>query len=484
MWAVEKYKQFIQGYKCKIMTDHSALHWLYNKQELPSRLARWLVTLREYDLEIIHRKGKMHQDADTLSRYPVERAPDNELDFGIDFDSCFLVYKSDDQSVKDPRVTNQNLQIISDFEVTTINNLRELQQRDKYCTKIMSQLNNENVKRGLNEFLIIDDILMKTRFGHLVVVVPKKLINEILFNCHDHVSASHLGFEKTYDKIKSRYFWPHMLRDIKLYCDTCVHCQTRKRRQGSPPGLMMPIKTNGPWDTVGIDILGSFPKSTNYGNRYIVVCTDLFTKYIELRAIPDATAETIADFLLNQIIYRHSMMRKLLSDRGKQFTSEMFKELVSLLGINQIFTTAYHPATNGNVERFNSTLASMISMYVNSQHRDWDLHIQAHAFAYNVSKHKSTNYSPFELLYGRKAILPFEKPFSLDFPDSNTYAEYLRDNLDQAIMATKMNIDSSQTQAKSYFDRNRVEVNYDIGELVLIKKPIRKVGHSSKLFHD
>lgn len=159
----------------------------------------------------------------TLSRYPVDAAPE-ELDFGIDYDSCYLVYNNE-------TTLESDMQIIDDNEITTINSIREAQQKDKFCSKIMLQLESDNGKRGLNEFLIIDGVLMKTRFGYLTVIVPKTLISEVLFNCHDHVSASHLGFDKTYDKIKTRYYWPHMLRDVKLYCDTCMHCQTRKRRQ-------------------------------------------------------------------------------------------------------------------------------------------------------------------------------------------------------------------------------------------------------------
>lgn len=310
------------------------------------------------------------------------------------------------------------------------------------------------------------------------------MLKIILYLCHDHVSSSHLGFRKTFDKIKSRYFWPHMAIDVKNYVDTCIHCQTRKRRYGHPPGLLMPIQSSGPWKIVGIDILESFPKSVNYGNRYIIVCTDLFTKYVELRAVPDATAETVADFLLNQVIYRHSVMQKLLSDRGRQLISEVFKELLALLGVNQVFTTAYHPSTNGNVERFNSTLANTIAMYVDSRHQDWDLNIQAHTFAYNASCNKSTRYSPFELMYGRKPVLPFENATPQRFTNLNTYSEYLQKNFKDALELARINLDSAQQAYKTQFDKNRIEVDYAIGEKVLIKKPVRKVGHSTKLFHD
>lgn len=185
MWACEKFKQFIQGYECTVITDHSALHWLYTKQELLSRLARWLVRLREFDLEIVHRKEKVHKDADTLSRHAIEPATQIELDFGIDFDSCNVV------------INGFGMEAVNEELNISLENFMKAQLSDLFCQKMIELINSQNKKRHDKEFLIVKNILMKTRFGNLVAVMPKSLVKDVMFLCHDHVGASHLGFNKT-----------------------------------------------------------------------------------------------------------------------------------------------------------------------------------------------------------------------------------------------------------------------------------------------
>ncbi|GFT32303.1 transposon Ty3-I Gag-Pol polyprotein [Trichonephila clavipes] len=117
--------------------------------------------------------------------------------------------------------------------------------------------------------------------------------------------------------------------------------------------------------------LGDFQKSA-HGNKWIIVCTDYSTRYAITKALPTAEVAEIAKFLLEEIVLRHGAPRVIITDRGAVFRSRLVSSLVDLCNIDHRFTTAYHPQTNGLTERFNKTLADMLSMYVDVEQKNWD----------------------------------------------------------------------------------------------------------------
>ncbi|GFS71567.1 retrovirus-related Pol polyprotein from transposon 17.6 [Trichonephila clavipes] len=216
----------------------------------------------------------------------------------------------------------------------------------------------------------LDKFLAVTTNGKLwLPVIPKHLRADILRHFHDAPTAGHLGFAKTYDRIRKRFYWPGMYRNVVRYVMHCRECQRRKSVPQRPPGRLVPIPPAiAPFHRIGIDLLGRFPKSA-HGNKWIIVCTDYSTRYAITKALPTAEVAEIAKFLLEEIVFRHGAPRVIITDRGAVFRSRLVSSLVDLCNIDHRFTTAYHPQTNGLTERFNKTLADMLSMYVDVEQK-------------------------------------------------------------------------------------------------------------------
>ncbi|GFS69447.1 transposon Tf2-6 polyprotein [Trichonephila clavipes] len=191
-----------------------------------------------------------------------------------------------------------------------------------------------------------DKFLAVTTNGKLwLPVIPKHLRADILRHFHDAPTAGHLGFAKTYDRIRKRFYWPGMYRNVVRYVMHCRECQRRKSVPQRPPGRLVPIPPAiAPFHRIGIYLLGRF----------------------------QTEVDEIAKFLLEEIVLRHGAPRVIITDRGAVFRSRLVSSLVDLCNIDHRFTTAYHPQTNGLTERFNKTLADMLSMYVDVEQKNWD----------------------------------------------------------------------------------------------------------------
>ena len=156
------------------------------------------------------------------------------------------------------------------------------------------------------------------------------------------------------------------------------------------------------------------------GNRWIIVFTDCFTKYTVVRALPKAEAELVAQALEKSVIFMIGMPDELLSDNGKQFTSQLIEELSKRTQI-QRFSTTYWPQGNLVVERVNRTLGDMLSKYTNKKMDDWDKYLAGVTYAYNTTIHHTTNETPFFMMFGRDPKTPGDwsltvippKPFPL-----------------------------------------------------------------------
>uniref|UniRef100_A0A672IQD5 Gypsy retrotransposon integrase-like protein 1 n=1 Tax=Salarias fasciatus TaxID=181472 RepID=A0A672IQD5_SALFA len=264
-------------------------------------------------------------------------------------------------------------------------------------------------KRSLDGLLYFHD--PKSKCGlhplkQMKLYAPTAMRGSLLKYYHDHPTAGHLGFTKTLARLRLRFFWPSMASDVKKYVVSCPVCQLTKPSQRKPAGLMVPIQPQRPWEYTGVDYVGPLPRTAN-GNAYIIVFVDYFSKWIEVSAVREATAQVAANKFITDIFARHGAPSYLISDRGTPFVSELFEHVVSTLGTEHRLTTAYHPQTNAT-ERVNRTLKTAIRAYVGDKHTAWDKYIPQVCFALRTAPHESTGLSPSMILYGRELETPLD----------------------------------------------------------------------------
>ena len=317
------------------------------------------------------------------------------------------------------------------------------------------------------------------------MVVPVSMRNEILTACHDNVLSGHLGFKKTYRKLRERFFWPLMYSDCEFWCKSCIDCSTRKTPKSLAKAPLLPIPSSYPFETLAVDVSGPFPTSLQ-GNRFIIVFTDTFTRWPEAFAVKSANKETTAQLLVEEIICRFGAPENLLSDRGKNFLSNLVLAVCKLLNTDKQNTTAYHPQTNSICERFNQTFATMMSMYVSSHHKDWDAFIPFLLFAYRSTVQESTLESPFFLNFGRDPRLPIDIATRGDYDvhrDASDYRAALVSHLENAVALARDNVQLAQQKRKQHFDHQAKERSFQLGDRVWLFTPQKQVGKSPKLIH-
>eukprot|EP00112_Aurelia_sp_Birch-Aquarium-sp1_P019450 Seg4814.2 transcript_id=Seg4814.2/GoldUCD/mRNA.D3Y31 product="Gypsy retrotransposon integrase-like protein 1" protein_id=Seg4814.2/GoldUCD/D3Y31 len=164
-----------------------------------------------------------------------------------------------------------------------------------------------------NDYLLEEGILYHLDKGRarsrnvvrIQLVIPRSLKDEVMLSLHEEITSGHLAFQRTYLKIKERYFWKGMYSEIEKWCASCVDCATKKTPRNLGKAPLQPIPVEGPFDRVAVDVLGPFPTSDR-GNKYVVVFTDYFTKWPEAFAVKNADAPTTAKLFVEEILCRHS----------------------------------------------------------------------------------------------------------------------------------------------------------------------------------
>ncbi|KAM7282081.1 DDE-type integrase/transposase/recombinase [Ixodes scapularis] len=177
------------------------------------------------------------------------------------------------------------------------------------------------------------------------------------------------------------------------------------------------------------------------GNRWIIVATDYLTRYAETKALPSGTAVEVAKFFIESIVLRHGAPEVLITDRGSSFMAQLTQEILRLSHTEHRRTTAYHPQTNGLTERLNKTIADMVSMYVDVEHKTWDEVLPYVTFAYNTAVQETTGVTPFQLVYGRAVTTML---------DSMLPHESVNDGSDDA-QATRISANANAAQLCTIF---------------------------------
>jgi hypothetical protein len=323
----------------------------------------------------------------------------------------------------------------------------------------------------------------------LKLVVPQSLVADILHLNHDAPTAGHLGFSRTYARIRDRFIWPNMLRDVKGYVSSCHSCQRRKDPKGISPGVLQPIAAGDIFETIGIDFVGPM-RTTKRGNRYILVLTEYSTKWVEAFPTRDCDANTVARIIVEEVICSFGAPRRLLSDRGAAFLGHVVRAACTLLAVKKVSTSAYHPETDGLTERFNGTLATMLSHYTSQEQDDWDRCIPFVLYAYRTSQHSATGETPFRLMFGREARAPSDAELRMtleqfDSPKhsmpARVYARELASRLLDARRLAAEAVAKSQAQYKGSYDARHSPQEYILGQRVWVHNPHVGKGKTRKL---
>jgi hypothetical protein len=386
--------------------------------------------------------------------------------------------------------------------VTFIDNVPNPQLDDKDIVHIIDWKNQSEIrpeKTGLTGELrtlwlqwdrlrVINGILYRVwKVDHNTIryqyVVPKGKRREIFQQMHDSEFGGHFGTTGTTGKIEPKYYWPGLHKQIENYVQNCGKCQEAKIRGLLNRAPLQPIITSRPFQLVTCDILGPFP-ATVRGTKYILVFMCHFTKWVEMYGLNTLEAIEVAQCLID-LICRHGVPEGLLSDQGRNFESNLFKDVLDLLDVHKVRTTPYHPQCDGQTERFNRTLLSMLKVYVNENQDDWDLLLNKLAFAYRTAVHRTTGQTPFEMVYGRQPKLPLDiclpsevEPIELDH---EAYVKELKERLELMFNYVKQNTEVKIEKAKIAYDRKVRCSSYQIGDKVWLLNCEKKKGTSPKL---
>ncbi|CAF1289960.1 unnamed protein product [Didymodactylos carnosus] len=230
-----------------------------------------------------------------------------------------------------------------------------------------------------------------------------------------------------------------------------------------------------PWNTIGIDLPGPLPK-TRGGNTYILVVIDYFTKWVELFPLGCAKAKTIAQVLHDEVIRRHGVPVKIVSDNGAQFVAEIFRETLNILSIRHRTTALYHPQSNLS-ERVNRILKPMLAIFAQKDKQSWDIRLPQLALAIRAAINESTGQTPAFLMYGRELRLPLDLMYgpgvdSLDelrsAKEVRTYSKRQKAILESAYKSTRENVEIAQENQKLSYDSHRRNVKFSVAEKVLM----------------
>lgn len=445
----------------KVLSDHANLQHFLTKQQLSRRQYRWAETLSPFEFRIFHRPGRDSGKPDSLSRRPDYQANDSDGLFRTNYLQLFqrldvdsltsTVLVSDDEFLQRLRTSIQSSTVYSEF-----------------CE-------GQHTQFKLDEGLLY--------FKDLLIVSDLDLQLEIFTRRHCAATAGHYGFEKTLELVtRDFYFFPNTRKILRRMIHNCDVCKRAKSDRHAPYGKLMPLPVpDMPFHDVSSDFMTGLPTSQGYDALYVV--KDRLTKMIHL--IPTTstvTAEETARLFIHHVFKHHGFPKRLVSDRGPQFTAAFFREFFQLLHANVNLSSAYHPESDGSTEVANSTIEQYIRIYCNYQQDNWTDLLPLAEFTYNNTVNSTTGFSPFKALYGYDPI------FDTTILRSNT----LTSSAEQRVLTLhrvredlQANLRHAQQMYAKAADKHRLPTpKLKIGDLVYLRTGNLATTRPSKKFSD
>jgi len=492
-WAItEKFHDYLYGQEFTVLTDNNPLTYVLTSAKLDATGHRWLAALSTYNFSISYRPGKSNIDADILSRLPPK--PDREPgcisleSIGAICNMTSMTNLVESVSISSEIAAEQDVDVTDQDCELNARDWRRAQARDPTLNSIMTHLRNGTKPRSneftgnlemtgliknFNSFKLSRGVLRRITSvdgeTHEQLVLPTRCRQSVLRCLHDQVG--HPGRDRTHSLIKERFFWPGMTKDIENHVKNCERCLRRK----SPTTVKAPlvsIKTTQPLELVCMDFLTLEPSKG--GQQHILVVTDHFTRYAQAYPTKNMTARTTAEVFFKNFVVNYGLPRRIHSDQGANFEGKLMKEVCNLTKMDKSRTTPYHPMGNGQCERFNRTLLNMLGTLDSNGKKDWKSHVGPLVHAYNSTRHETTGYSPFFLMYGRHPRLPVDLAFGLEIEPSKVksiseYTKSLRQRLRQAYDLASETVKKSQARQKGTYDLKARAAMLEVGDRVLVK---------------
>ena len=525
------FKHYLLGRQFTVRTDHGSLAWLYRFKEPTGQLGRWLEELAQYDMVIQHRPGVQHTNADALSRIPetlpycncyeagkkLEQLPCGGCNYCSRLHQQWQRFNEDVDYVVPLAVrhiqvsqSSENVEADGDSGITltgySAQELHHLQSTDAELGILLTWLDGDPPSPGeimqqgretkalwkcRDQLVVRDGVLFynwldEMNQGTLKLVVPAQLRDEVISLAHDGVVGGHWGRDKTIRRVRERFFWQTVDHDVTLFVRTCATCNTMKHQKKNRAKLTS-FHAGIPNERVHLDFLGPFVCSSQ-GNKYILSIVDQFTKWIEIYALPDQSAQITAKVFFEGWITRFGVPLQVHTDQGRNFTSNLFSDLCRLLDSTKTRTTPYRPSANGQVERYNQMILAYIRCQLEEDQSTWDEHLSVLGLSLRSTVNRNTGFTPNMLQLGREVTLPLDILFGLSQTkeEEKGTAEYLRE-LDQKMRCifalTRKTLQASQLRQKVDYDTRGVirEHAYEVGDLIYLLNSTTTVGMCAKL---
>ena len=377
-----------------------------------------------------------------------------------------------------------NISLQDSLKQQIINSLRN----EILYSDIMEEFESSGVReivRGNLKFRIQRDLLVQheqnqdEQLDYWRIVIPDHTSTKdlIIRECHSIPYAAHPGIQRTVSRVRKSFVWKGMSSDIRRFVENCPTCQLEKTdhvlRRGHLQSLAIP---EAKWQDVSIDFITDLPTTKN-GEDSIMVVVDRASKMVHL--VPcrkTITAGDAAKLYWKNIVKLHGVPRAIHSDRGAQFIGAVWREIWSLMGTSLRYGTAYHPQSQGQVERMNSVVEQMLRCFLSEPRYQgkWKTLLPTAELAINSLPNRSTGYSPFYLMYGYNPVLPIELVKGDELVQNEQVSIFLV-RMQTIWQKAQAQLQRSIKIQEDYYNRKHRDVRYVVDDWVLLSTQNLKV---------
>ncbi len=380
-------------------------------------------------------------------------------------------------------------------------NIKKEQARDQECKLIIKYLtigvlpDSDTDARSIllrqEDYIMIDGLLFHiftpTNSKPAIqaqLVIPQNLKVHFLRLHHDSDLGAHVGFNKMLSIMRLKYYWIGMTRDIREYVLSCQKCQLVKSTTGNiVPPLALREVTPSPFSTLVVDTVGPIPKS-QHGYEHLVCVTDQYSKYVICWPTRNLTASTLANQFHEKVICVYGAPRRLVSDNGPAFASNLFAELMKLYNIKHSLSTAYHPQTQGGTERAQRSIVTLLRAFVNARQTNWVQYLPSVVWALNSTESQAIGTSPFLLVFGRLPLSPADISVPDPFEAPRSVLEHFLEILAKQELASsyaEQQLAKYTAKMKEYFDKNKASnKQVEVGDIVFVYQPKLRTRKTKK----